>query len=390
MRLTMLKSFFVNLGSIFAFFLLSYFFFEKSQELRNLLIFEIVLLWICNEIWYWVFSSTFMLYELVNRAKNKREVNKNTIKLFYHVSSLVLLVLPPLLYAILYLVDQFTNSGIQTFLGISFSRTTLLCSYAGIMITWLISLFQTFTPFALENIFLRTFSPELFLESVSETKVSSNELIHPRLQSSDLLSHHESLLNDSLTGDETILYTGRPIITVNNKYAKRDFIIGYCSAPVTIMMLIISLKLFLEDKSDLTYIIASSMSGVLTIIFSCVSYSFLMSPFHWKRKLSKVSYAISNKRIFIFENKYHQYYNFTDKLNIAYESLTEDIGNIYISKAGKLSSIINSIFGTNTAQVVDNKNSISLSAPLVHLFQVRDARKILALIKEYQQKNCLK
>lgn len=331
-----------------------------------------------------------MLYELVNRAKNKREVNKNTIKLFYHVSSLVLLVLPPLLYAILYLVDQFTNSGIQTFLGISFSRTTLLCSYAGIMITWLISLFQTFTPFALENIFLRTFSPEFFLESVSETKVSSNELIHPRLQSSDLLSHHESLLNDSLTGDETILYTGRPIITVNNKYAKRDFIIGCCSLPVTIMMLIISLKLFLEDKSDLTYIIASSMSGVLTIIFSCVSYSFLMSPFHWKRKLSKVSYAISNKRIFIFENKYHQYYNFTDKLNIAYEALTEDIGNIYISKAGKLSSIINSIFGTNTAQVVDNKNSISLSAPLVHLFQVRDARKILALIKEYQQKNCLK
>lgn len=385
----MLKSFCVNLGSIFIFFLLSFFFVEEPQELRNLLIFEIILLWICNEIWYWVFSSTFMLYALVYRAKNKREANKNTIKLFYHASSLVLLILPLLLYAILYLADQFTNTGMQTFLGVSFSRTTLLCSYVGIMITWLISLFQTFTPFALENIFLKTFSPELFLESASETKVSSDELIHPRLQSGDLLSHHKSLLKDSLTGDETILYTGRPVIAVNNKYAKRDFMIGCFSLPFTTIMLIISMKLFLEDKSDFTYIITSSMSGILTIIFGYVTYCFLMSPFHWKRKLSKVSYAITNKRIFIFENKSQQYYYFTDKLNIVYEALIRDIGNIYLSKEGKISSIINNIFGKNTAQVVDNKNSISLSVPLAHLFQVQDAKKVLALIKEYQQKNCM-
>lgn len=106
--------------------------------------------------------------------------------------------------------------------------------------------------------------------------------------------------------------------------------------------------------------------------------------------MREISYAISNKRIFIFENESQQYYYFVDKLNIAYETLTEDVGNIYISKAGRLSSIINSIFGRNTAQVVDNKNSISLSAPLAHLFQVRNAKKVLALIKEYQQENCIK
>lgn len=278
----MSKSFFCEFRKYFRFFTVLLFF-EKTHELRNLLIFEIVLLWICNEIWYWVFSSTFILYDLINRTKHKRKANTNTIKLFYHATSLVLLVLPPLLYTILYLVDQFTNSGIQTFLGVSFSKSVFLCSYAGIIVTWIISLFQTFTPFALGCFFLETFEPELFLESTPEIKVSSDELHLSRIQSSDLLSHHESLLKDSLTDDEVVLYTGRPVLTINNKYAKRDFIIGCFSLPVVVTMLIISIKLFLEDKSDFTYIITCSLSSILTVIFSCVSFCFLVSPFRWKK-----------------------------------------------------------------------------------------------------------
>lgn len=127
-------------------------------------------------------------------------------------------------------------------------------------------------------------------------------------------------------------------------------------------MLTMSIQLFLEHELNFVCLMPASLTGILAIIFGAVAYNLLKAPSNWRRKLGKVSYAISNKRIFIFENNSEQSYSFTDNLNVLYEPLNESIGNIYLSKAGKISSVLNSIFGKNTVQVVDNKSSVSLSA----------------------------
>lgn len=408
----MIKTVFINLGSLFVFFLLSCIFFNVPQEIGNLLLFEVILLWLCNEAWYWLSASLIIFGGLFGELFRKTISDKG-IKAFYHISSLVLLVLPPLLYALMYFADKLSNGGMQTYLGVPFSTSLFLCSYIGIIVLWLFSLFQTITPFSVDILFTKTFEPELFWkripeadashdrntsetisacppslpqQGVSETKADFGDEPPVSLQSSNLLPQHETMLKEAVTPDEEILYTGRPVLTIDNQYAKRDFIIGCCISPVVIISLLICIKSFLTNSADTAYTLACCMSGIFTILFGYVSFVCLMSPTHWKRKLGKVSYALTDKRIFIFENKSFTNYNFSDKLCIQTEMLGNNVGNIYLAKSGKLNSLLNGIFGKGKVQAVDTTVTVSLSKPMIHLFQVGEAGKILALIRECQQK----
>lgn len=409
----MIKSLYINLGSLFVFFLLSCIFFNVPQEIGNLLLFEMILLWLCNEAWYWL-SSALIVYSGLLCSLFRKTISDKGVRVFYRISSLVLLVMPPLLYALLYFADRLSDGGMQTYLGVPFSTSLFLCSYIGVIVLWLFSLFQTITPFSVDILFTKTFEPELFWERIpevgtardgntsetaaacppplpqqgfSETKAEFGGVPPVFLQSSNLLPQHETMLKEEVSSDEVLLYTGRPILSMNNKYAQRDFIIGCCISPVVIISLLICIQCFTEAGADTVYTLACCMSGIFTILFGYVSFVCLMSPTHWKRKLGKVSYALTDKRIFIFENKAFTNYNFSDKLCIQTEMLGNNVGNIYLSKSGKLNSLLKSVFGKGKVQTADITVSVSLSKPMTHLFQVSDPAKILALIKEYQQGN---
>ncbi len=322
--------------------------------------------------------------------------------------------LPPLLYALLYIADKLSDGGMQTHLEVPFSTSLFLCSYIGVIVLWLASLFQTVTPFSVEILFTKAFEPEIFWEripeadasrnentpttykpvppplsphNVSETKADFGNASSVPLQPSNLLPQHEVLLEEALTSDEEILYAGRPILTIDNQYAKRDFIIGCCVSPVVIISLLICIKSFLTGSADTAYTLACCMSGIFAILFGRVAFIFLISPTHWKRKLSHVSYVLTDKRIFIFENNTFTSYSFSDKLCIQTETLGNNVGNIYLAKVGKLNSLLNGIFGKDKEQTVDTTVTVSLSKPMTHLFHVSESEKILALIRECQQKS---
>lgn len=343
------------------------------------LIFQLVILFLCNEAWYWCMKGGALVSTLFGVASKKAEARPAAVEgKVYVLSSFALPVLPHVLYAVLYMGEKLTSG--EFIQGLACTPGLFMCSYAGVGAMWALGLLLRAYPFALERLFeSRMLSPGDYIgmdEPPAAKGADEGSAVEQVADAADMLPEHRAALAAELKPDEKILRALRPEVTALNRYARSHAIWGKVLAAVAFFAFMLALDGYTSYllKSDARYLSICAVGGALALGFGYCAWGMLRSPARWRAKLSATSYAVTDRRLFIFEGDSVRSFELTPELHMLYDSVPGELCNIFVSKPGRLSRAIGSVFGVK-ARGADATavQSVDLKAPLPGCFHVPES-----------------
>ena len=364
------KSFFYNLLSFFIGVL--YLSFSHGEVNINNLILIACIIWLCNEVWYWIFSTLSVILVFVGFCKRK-DISSKIYGVLYRITSFSLVILPLLIFAIIRCVDYFFPGKQEELLGIVYSNQLVISVYFSMLALWIFTFFTKIQPLAVEVIYEYYCEPAL--DEMPEQKTTKEYV--------DGGCEYESACSSiGLNAEsEQIIYREKAVLNVQDKRIRRDFCIG-----VVVMFPVVLFVLIAVHTLQFSYLLAG-VSFAISLIFFFVSFSLLRTPSRWKDKLKNVEYIVTSKTLHIIEGEHCQSFAIDHTLNIAHESITEDIGNIYVAKSGKVANIARKIFRTGNIVTLNKSDHISLSEPLPGFYQVKHSKEIFKRLTELKESN---
>lgn len=166
-----------------------------------------------------------------------------------------------------------------------------------------------------------------------------------------------------------LLYYARPETGVTNVHARTHATIGYCLLPIVLVLAALALNKYEQSA------LFAGVFGALAVIFGWVCYILISEPAAWRRKLSRVEYAFTATHAYIAEGDELQTFSIDATLNIQYEPINQDTGNICLTQSGKLGTAMRKLMG-NQLQINDARSTNNLKAPLCGFFHVRHANEV--------------
>lgn len=361
--------------------------FATSQTLWKLICFQLIILWLSNEVWQRVISlpSVFgIIAGLAGRIKPEQVAKIGGI--FYRLSTLTLLLIPHVFYAIIFGVELLTDDWLQQTTGITYTHGLFACSWSGVVVLWLTALLCHIEPLCLSNLFTNPFNLKNIAEKVYDARQNNKPFITNtapvEIATEDIALHpqHTEKLRYLLQADEKLLYTARPNINVSSPHIRKAVQMAWVTGTVSLLLLSFCVQLFLQME-DSSYWWAIGMFGILGLIFGVSTMWVLRLPDKWKHKLSHAGYAVTNQRIFIFEKEEVQAFHSNEKLYIHCELINENTGNIYICRPGLTDALAGLVLGKFAQQTPDSVvPEPNLTAPLPGFINCPDAEKVHALI----------
>jgi hypothetical protein len=338
-------------------------------------VFIALVLWLCNEAWYVAASLPALLAGAWAAVRRKR-VSASVEKKIYHTSSLLLLLVPHVLFAALYLANSLTSGLLAAELGLPISSALFGCAYLAVVLLWFCSLFRAVKPMSLEVLWTCLFEPELYQPQPDEAAAAPASPA-PAAPSAAAPRHPEvcKLASDGL------LYYGRPEPGVLNPHLRTRLVVG------VVLLLLVLLVAGMAVQCYPVSLAGSALCGLLALVFGGVAVTLLRAPGRWREKLSRAEYAVTREAVYVAEGQALRCYPLDKELLMHYEEVSGNTGTIYLDHPSLHKGTLGKLFARAGAVNVSGQND--LSAPLSGLVQIADARRVYHLIKELQQGNRL-
>lgn len=141
------------------------------QALWQLICFQLIILWLSNEVWQRVISlpSVFgIIAGLAGRVKPEKVAKIGGI--FYRLSSLTLLLIPHVFYAIIFGVELLTDGWLHQTTGITYTHSLFAVSWCSVVVLWLTAQFCRIEPLCLSNLFTNPFNLKNIAEKVYDAR----------------------------------------------------------------------------------------------------------------------------------------------------------------------------------------------------------------------------
>ena len=331
-----------------------------------------ILMLLCNEAWYRCAAIPVLLVAAVNMfrkdsAKKEEKQTRQALRL----CSISLLVVPHLIFALLYLANWATQGQAEAELGIGIRHGVLACIYIAPALLWLAAQFAGIFPLSIEQLFMHDDG------IISEPTEGEDAAPEPPVPTDTAAPIHPQL---KALADELLHYS-RPELGVNHIHARTHATIGYCLLPIVLILIALAANSYEQS------VLISGITGLLAIIFGLVSYRLINEPNAWRKKLSQVEYAYTATHAYIAEGDKLQTFSIDESLNIQFEAIEGHIGNIYLSQSGKLGTRMRKLLGDKLT-INDTGSRYDLHAPLCGFFQIPHAEQVLKQLSELRQSKC--
>ena len=362
-----------------------------TNPLWKLLVFQFIILWLSNEVWLRFTSIPGIVGVLLGAiGKLTPEKTGKIGGILYRLSTLTLLVVPHLFYTILFLVNLFTNEGLTHLLGFEISHTLFACSWGSLLLMWIWAQIARIAPMSITNAISSPLDWKALINKAYNARQNNRQLCthHSAVaipaNAQALPTQHRDLLSHLIEDNEQVLYTSTPVLHVTNKHARRAVKMGYLQIAIIMLLLAFASAIAQQTRGNDRLLFLVVPVGLI-LIFSISAYHFFKEPARWRKKLSHVSYTVTNKRILILEGDEARDFKFSEKLLFKSELIDGNVGNIYITRPGLAEALLGAMF----ARLIDEDAQSAelephLSRPLPGLFHIENAEDVTKLIEEQQ------
>lgn len=346
-------------------------------------VFIVVVLWLCNELWYRSMAIPMLMSAVVSAVTKKAEA-AGTENKFYRLTSFLLLVVPHLLFALLTLIGRFFGEQLSEHLGgLTFSTPLFACAYLSVVVLWLFSLRRAVVPLSAEVLWMellenpglmqthsaaevvemaagKTASPVPQAEGQGAAPAAGDVPRHPQLQA---------------VAAELIWY-GRAAAEVYNRRMNPAVFGGGAMLVFAFMMLCSVPPLYTVSLSG------CALCGVLGVGLGCMGMHFLRTPTRWAKKLRAAEYALSPTTVYIAEGDTLRTLPLDKDLKLHFELVSGTVGSIFMDHPSLHSHFFGKLL--TKAGCVDTTHADSDSAPLAGFVHIADAATVHELIKSRQ------
>ena len=332
------------------------------------ILFITVLMLLCNEAWYRAAALPALFVALIGQLrKASGEKQEKRDRLALRLSSCILLLVPHLIFGILYAADTLTQGKAAAELGICISHAVFASAFAAPALLWLMAQAGSVFPLSVEQIFAQD---EFILDSSSDTRQPAppNESLpqprHPQLRAK--------------AGE--LLYYSCPEPGAAHVHARTHATIGYCVLPIVLILATLTLNSYEQSA------FIAGVCGALAVISGWVCYTLIREPAAWHRKLSRAEYAFTATHAYIAEGDELRTFTIDSTLNIQYEDIDRDTGNIYLTQSGRIGATMRKLMGSNL-QINDTRSTSNLKAPLCGFLHIRNGVQIFQQLKQLREQH---
>ncbi len=318
-------------------------------------LFSLIILWFCNEAWYWLVSLPVLVATLVGEIRKKPLTEKSGVR-YVRMGAVSLLLTPHLLFAILYLANRFTQGALAEQLQIPLGQPLFITAFLAVASLWVLNLLTPLMPISVGAIFSLIFEPELWTENVGSSQVEPVAVV-PHAEMADGL-----------------LYCGKPVLSATPAHVRSNFRTGLFILPFA--LLAFGMAAALAEH----FLWAAGVCGGVALVFGIVAIHYLRWPSLWRKRLEGVEYSFSRDTVCIAEKGVQRSFALDESLNISHETVQGSIGNIYISPTGKVGRALRGILGKMKVDVVDASMQNDISAPLMGFFQIENSTEVFRLL----------
>ena len=345
----------------------------QGGNFSSVLFFVALLLWLCNELWYAVVTVPWLIYGLWCTLRGKE--NPNTEKQVARAFSLVLLVVPHVIFAVLYGVESISGGLVSPMLGMPVSHGLFACAYVAPALLCFICLVSPVPPLSVLVLCSYLFEPELWRKPTQPQAVEEKADLPPVPETMAAAPRHPGL--QKLAGE--LLYYGRPVVGGENPYTRRDGVVGSFMLVGALVMLGMAAGCYSQT------LLGAGMCAVLALVFGGLGIHVLNAPTRWNARLREAEFAFTRSHAYIAEGESLRDFPFDECLSITLEEFPGKLGNIYLHRRGKVGMAVHVAF--NRVKVHYDPDMVDTSAPLQGFIQIENPTKVYRHLEQCRKEH---
>ena len=337
---------------------------------RAALLFIVLLLWLCNELWHAALTLPGLLLGVWSTIRGKEcpKAEKGVARAF----SLLLLVVPHVLFAVLYGAEMLTGGQVSAWLGMPVSHDLFACAFIAPALLCMICLVSPLPPISMVVLGAYLFEPELWTKQEPERADAVQTSLPPAPAAAVDMPRHPEL--QKRAGE--LVYYGRPVIGGMSPYTQRDALVGGIMLGAGLLALVMAAAAYPETA------LGAILCLVLALTFGGFGWSLLSGPARWNARLRMVEYAFTSCHVYIVEGNDIQVLPLDEHLCITLEKPAGKIGNIYLSQRGESGIVMHAVF--QRVKINYDSSKLDANAPLQGFIQVENAAAICQQLRLYQ------
>ncbi len=307
-------------------------------HVQKALLFQVLLLWLLNEVWYALIALPTLTITLLRWIKKQEDLSESAVRRITRLTSVSLLLLPHALFALLYLINQLTQGGFQSWLGLPLSQGLFISAYASCVLLFILAMFTTIRGVSLhillEDLEEEEAAPEPEELRVAQTqRVENTQHVAPappatELEQSQSLfgEKHRRMVERSLDESEIILHQASPLSSATREMGLNYVVISLLLGLVAFMCLAITVQSWASMEGWVQGLLL-----LMSVVFSLLFLMWVSSPTRTKRHRQRVDYFITNKRAIICEpRKKPRSILWADAPRCHLALYAQGVGNIYL------------------------------------------------------------
>ncbi len=330
----------------------------EAVSFKAAFIFTLVILWLCNEAWYWVLTIPAIIATILSAATKKPLHERLQTKLV-RLTSLSLLVVPHLLFTILYVLNKLTQGQVGEEIGIPPGQSYFVTAFVAVALLWVFNLIMSLLPLSVGALLSYFLEPEDCTEHTTPSELPSVPAA-PAAPAEQL--------------PDGLLYCGKPVLGVSPAHVRGSFRTGLFMLPFVLLALGMAAGL-LEHS-----LFAACICGGVALVFAFCAIRLLRWPSLWRKRMEGVSYAFSRDEVIITEKGGQRRFALNEGLNLSHEKLEGTVGNIYIAPTDKIGRALKGFLGKMKVEVTDAGNHADIHAPLMGFFQIDNSMEVFRLL----------
>lgn len=362
-------------------------------------VFVFVLVWLCNEVWNGSVFGAALLNAGWQWVKI-RTVKKSLSQKVFTLTSLLLLLVPHVVFALLYAANALRDNQLAEAFGLPISHALFACAYAAIVLLCFLAFRGVVGPLSVEGLVTTLMEPELDLrrsgdEIAEEMDRRRADHRQESLAKQEAPAPLPPLTEERMPTDAAwpgrgwspshprlrellpeLLYYGRPNLSVTNVHVRQNRNFGLVLACLVVPFLLVVCVALIPQ-----YPLAAIVPGLLALAFGWSAWKLLAMPGRWREKLSRAEFAFTKTQVLIAEGQVLRSLALDSGLRMQYEEVDGDIATILfdhvdLHKNPVMKWLVK--FGT-----VDDTNKALLEpGPLQSFEQIDDAPRVFLLLKQ--------
>ena len=362
------------------------------ENWRAVLFFQLLVFFIINEVWYWLCTWPGIFLSLFQQIKNKRVPEQNREKYvrglnrLVRMTSIIILLVPHVIYGTLWLVNLLSQHALQRWGGVNLDASLFLPSYLSCIVFFILVFIFPIQPYSISHFMMEWFEPNLGKEKVAEEKDDSRTSsytvpLNVRAEEhggrSILFDVHYGKIMKEMEAGEELLAMAAPVPYAFNRQTRMEFIIGvpfiFASAWVASMLFKV------VSQSGVSLIFWALF--VMLLVFFSVGCLLVFSPARWKKRLSRTDYFITSRRVFLAEGNDLRQFFWKDEPYVSLQMHHELLGSVYISRRTRINACLDKLFGKGKVNAYETDETGKMNG----LLNIPQAEKVYAMIESLME-----